>query len=399
MGLVYPARFAVFKKPFEDVITAENLIEIESIEDNLTTDSYRVISIPQKKLLEEGWGYPENITEEHKKAFKFSVGKYSGNKWGGKHLRAPDIFFTILEKGSQLIEKISEHFTGERYLNTGGADGFFILTNVYEKEGGLFEIHNKKTTSKYPHIPFRGMIESAYLVPLIKDYTKINKKIDIYGFDAYCVVLNEDISSLKKRKVYEYIKWGEEQGYNNRSVTKNQNPWYKPTRQMLHSSQILIPRSFSDGYVIHHNPNNYLSLRFYRLHLKKGAAIYLWIAFLNSTYIWLVLETLGNRNLGQGVLDFFMEDFLNLKIPIVLDDGLGLPLNKVRKRSIGSVFQELGINPNQPIRSQQPNPLPDRKALDDVVFDILGLTQAERDEIYWAVCELVRNRLEKAKSV
>jgi len=97
-GLVYPARFAVFKKPFEDVITAENLIEIESIEDNLNTDSYRVISIPQKKLLEEGWEYPENITEEHKKAFKFSVGKYSGNKWGGKYLRAPDIFFTILER-------------------------------------------------------------------------------------------------------------------------------------------------------------------------------------------------------------------------------------------------------------------------------------------------------------
>jgi len=63
------------------------------------------------------------------------------------------------------------------------------------------------------------------------------------------------------------------------------------------------------------------------------------------------------------------------------------------------IFEEVGIEPKQPIRSQQPNPLPDRKALDDVVFDILGLTQEERDEVYWAVCELVRKRLEKAKSV
>lgn len=39
------------------------------------------------------------------------------------------------------------------------------------------------------------------------------------------------------------------------------------------------------------------------------------------------------------------------------------------------------------------------KTLDDVAFDILGLSEAERDEVYWAVCELVRNRLEKAKSV
>jgi hypothetical protein len=57
--------------------------------------------------------------------------------------------------------------------------------------------------------------------------------------------------------------------------------------------------------------------------------------------------------------------------------------------------------------SQQPNPLPDRilrlrsgqEALDDVVFDALGLTEAERKEVYWAVCELVQNRLRKAKSV
>lgn len=54
---------------------------------------------------------------------------------------------------------------------------------------------------------------------------------------------------------------------------------------------------------------------------------------------------------------------------------------------------------NSPPRDQKPNPLPDRKALDDIVFDLLGLTEDERDEVYWAVCELVANRLNKAKSL
>jgi len=36
-----------------------------------------------------------------------------------------------------------------------------------------------------------------------------------------------------------------------------------------------------------------------------------------------------------------------------------------------------------------------RKALDDIIFGILGLTEDERREVYWAVCELVKNRLEK----
>jgi hypothetical protein len=69
------------------------------------------------------------------------------------------------------------------------------------------------------------------------------------------------------------------------------------------------------------------------------------------------------------------------------------------KHNYHSLSIELGINPKQPIRFQKPNPLPDRKALDDIVFDILGLTQEERNEVYWSVCELVKNRLEKARSV
>ena len=167
---------------------------------------------------------------------------------------------------------------------------------------------------------------------------------------------------------------------------------------MLHSSQILVPRSFYDRHVIHYNPNNYLSLRFYRLHLKKRS-VPLLLAFLNTTYLSLFLETLGNRSLGQGVLDFFMADFLNLRIPIILDETLLKPFKDIKKRNSKSIFEELGINPGYPLREQKPNPLPDRKALDDIAFDILGLTQDERNEVYWSVCELVKNRLEKARSV
>lgn len=74
-------------------------------------------------------------------------------------------------------------------------------------------------------------------------------------------------------------------------------------------------------------------------------------------------------------------------------------LETLGKRIAVSVFEECGIDPVQTIRVQDPNPLPDRKALDDVIFDILGLTQNERREVYWSVCELVKNRLDKAGSV
>jgi hypothetical protein len=42
---------------------------------------------------------------------------------------------------------------------------------------------------------------------------------------------------------------------------------------------------------------------------------------------------------------------------------------------------------------------PDRRALDEVVFEVLGLTAGEREAVYEAVVALVRARLEKAQSV
>lgn len=54
---------------------------------------------------------------------------------------------------------------------------------------------------------------------------------------------------------------------------------------------------------------------------------------------------------------------------------------------------------SEPIREQDPNPLPDRAELENIIFDEFGLTEEERKEVYWSVCELVKQRLEKARSV
>jgi hypothetical protein len=42
---------------------------------------------------------------------------------------------------------------------------------------------------------------------------------------------------------------------------------------------------------------------------------------------------------------------------------------------------------------------PDRRALDEVVFDVLGLTPGEREAVYEVVVNLVRAWLDKAQSV
>jgi len=45
-------------------------------------------------------------------------------------------------------------------------------------------------------------------------------------------------------------------------------------------------------------------------------------------------------------------------------------------------IMKIGINPTLPIRKQKSNPFPDRNALDDIVFDILSLTEDEQNKVY-----------------
>jgi len=49
--------------------------------------------------------------------------------------------------------------------------------------------------------------------------------------------------------------------------------------------------------------------------------------------------------------------------------------------------------------NERPKPLPDRAEIDSVIFDELDLIEEERKEVYWIVCELVKQRLEKARSL
>ena len=102
------ARFVMFKVPFEETLSAEVFNEIEQQNERADKEAYRVHTIPQQTLLEEG--YRGNEEEANQETAPRKTGKgasvlfeqqqpYTVNKWGGKYLRAPDIYWTILEKG------------------------------------------------------------------------------------------------------------------------------------------------------------------------------------------------------------------------------------------------------------------------------------------------------------
>ncbi|MBI1833354.1 MAG: Eco57I restriction-modification methylase domain-containing protein [Candidatus Andersenbacteria bacterium] len=101
-------KFVAFKKSFEEVIFTENLRAIDEADAVVKNERYRVYPMATQNLWESGMEYS---SVEQK---KLSGGRYIGDKWGGKYLRAPDIYFTILRKGGVLTSQNYESTSRER---------------------------------------------------------------------------------------------------------------------------------------------------------------------------------------------------------------------------------------------------------------------------------------------
>jgi hypothetical protein len=348
------AKFVMLKKPYEEVISTQNLIAIDNFitdtqslfGNTLKTDQFRVYAIKQRDLLGEGIEIKQNKNEIFdNKLFD----KYVGSKWGGKYLRAPDIFFRVMKKGRdkiKVLKDLANIYTGIKIAGYGS----YIFNRKKLKNLGV------KDFSKY--------------IPILKE-VKSARKIIITENDSYIVKKIRGMANkLKKERAN--ILW----------------PSMKGDRYICYKNKYLLPYT-----------GNFFGLN------SKNKEDDILLAILNSTLTIFFAEIFGRRVFGGGSTILVKSDLE--KLPILDSNALNLKekqsvkfyFNKILTREIKSIFIEIGISPDKLIYEQQPNPLPDRKALDDVVFDALGLTQEERREVYWATAELIKNRSDKARSV
>ena len=71
--------------------------------------------------------------------------------------------------------------------------------------------------------------------------------------------------------------------------------------------------------------------------------------------------------------------------------------DNLNNRNVDSIFLEIGADSAEDVSLDKVRP--DRRELDRIIMgDILGLTDAEQLEVYRAVVDLVKSRIERAKS-
>ena len=405
----HDVRFVAFKQPFEDVVFSDNLLAIEQATTTLRNQRFRVFPITIGELLREGSEIEQSQLGNYEAVRKnlAQPGKYVGDKWGGKYLRAPDIFFTILEKGKDKLVRLGDIAKVRRGFTTGANDFFYLEPLGSGSRTGLLRVCNGAG--------WEGEIEEEFLKPVIKSPREcrsiVIKQEELKHRIFMC---HKSKADLQGTKALEYIEWGEAFsipikqgskkgdiiiGYQNLQTIECRKRWWD-IGNCRYPDLVMVKGPWNRHFVIINSAKAYCDQQLYEISFTINTVVPFRGYLCNTTLTGIFFELEGRRNFGEGILWLASYEIKNIRVLRDVQEYYQ-PDQRILRRPVEDIFTECGIDPQSqvPIAEQEPNPLPDRKALDDIVFDALELTEEERKEVYRAVCQLVWERISKARSV
>lgn len=431
-------RFISFYKAYEEVLSFNILSEIfagkdEEKADNIQlfnvnlnfkrTTGFRILTIPEHNLLD------------------------LRTKWS-KFLKAPEIYFKILEKHKDIFIQLGEITTFTYGEKTGANDFFFLgkpggphkyFNSKYDEMSGNLKLYLKN--DKYLNLFEESLvsndtpiftIEKEYWMHALKasnenlgelfEYIReeSNNTIWVPNYlikspkelnniivpprelnKIYLIIPKEE--PLLKEGIKNYIKWGESMEYHARPSC-SRTPWYALNPSAY--EDIICVELIHDRYFFANNKYHLLyDHTIYGFSLERDSDIN--GAILNSTLFALFMEFEGRTTYGDGALGLMQyeyESLLTIKPDVVTQLGekdkniLRSYFNGEISPSIDSIFVEIGTtNPNE-IKMEDIKP--SRREVDKIVFEkILHLSEEEQLAVYKGVINLVKRRLEKAKGM
>ncbi len=283
---------------------------------------------------------------------------YAGDKWGGKYLRAPDSYWTLLEKGKDKLVRLGDIAEVRRGFTTG-ANAFFYLDDERIREWG---------------------IEDEFLKPVIKSPRECKSiRVDPNQLQFKLFMCHADRAALAGTAALAYIEWGESQEFHQRPSCRGRARWWDLGKRESPSLAFNYLIS-ATARTLYAQDGCYTSDNFQEVHTDSDLILPL-CASLNSSLFQLMVNMAGRSNFGGGLLKIQTYEVSEL---LCLDPTT-------------YAFEDASIFTSSSWEMLEPSD--DRRALDAIIFDALGLTQGERDGVYEAVVNLVESRLRRARSL
>jgi hypothetical protein len=428
-------------------IAVERLLKLIETSNGYEDDNLRIITVSQSRLWQEGVkagkllakagpdmddteddDQEENEIEvdpiDHQPAVETwlsSSDQYAAGKWG-RFLRAPDIYFRIMQDYGNRFVKLGEIAEIRRGI-TSGCDAFFMPRDVTEEViaevrkglpwndvGLLIPAKRTEVESGKVRIIRAGdntlhPVESEYLRPEIHSLMQVDRPIvRAANTDRVVLWVDKELKDLSGTYVAKYIRWGAKQTFPSkkskpvpvpeRSTCASRPIWYDLTNvttgvvfwPMAQKYRHIVPTN-PDGLVCNHNlfylkPSD----------LEKTEQIAL-CAVLNSTLVSLIKHFYGRYAGAEGTLKTEVVDVVLLDIPN--PSGVSLSLSRRMEEALRSISQRdvthmvedefLECHTLEHLRNLLKKPLslpkelqqPDRQELDDSVLELIGVTDPQ----------------------
>jgi methylase of polypeptide subunit release factors len=353
--------------------------------------------------------------------------KYGGGKWG-KYLRAPNLYFQIMERYAKRFVPLGEIAAIRRGI-TSGCDDFFMPRDVsaefLEKYSSLewndapLHTHCKRAEVESGKVGLVKTgsgddtvhpVEAKYLAPEVHSPMIIRRPvITAAELDRVILQVSDPMHELKGTYVQKYLRYGEKTAFaskkskavpvSQRSSCAGRDPWYDLTK--LKPGSMFWPMIQKYRHVIAANPERLIcNKRLFDIHpfeLSEDQEKALQ-AILNSTLVGLFKFYFGRYVGTEGTMDTDVIDVNLLEVPDArlvtkavvkkLQDAFTKLCQRDTQHFVEEGFLECQLFERAKKLAKNPIGLPieltmpDRRALDLAVFELLGVVDAaEREKL------------------
>lgn len=393
----------ILKKQKEESIRNKNVVKFIYFRDSLNDILKQYRGVEKLKSI-----FESAIKNSENEFFKITCVQQeilkNHKKWS-PFLKAPQIYFDILEKGKKQFEPLSNQAEVKFGIKTGNNDFFIVqdITETIEEQGIKAIVNNSqsfKTISDIKKAKLRivctelneyWLIESEVIKPMLtspKDISKYSEKTSNLPYSIFHVDIER--KDLKKTVpfAYTYILEGERNEIHTGSSLAARKNWYDiGDREIPSLSFNYMINDIGRTFFVKAYSNN----NFHNIYPKKKSHT-LWL-YLNSSISWLNQQLIMRSNLGDGAGKIEKYELEELLVPNIDLESLDVSLGETKtfKEELGTLENLKSVNP-------------ERVRLDHAVLEAIGYkTKKEREdvlmELYKATYQLIDSRLLKAQSL
>lgn len=342
-----------------DVNTCVTILEKEKNEEERDNNTVKFVRVKEKMNIDELVRFIQTTEKSYEddkvRLIPVKQSKLKEEDKWNIYLRAPEVYQKIIK--NEKIIRLGDVARVKSGIKTG-ADDFFLFNKDKAQRLG---------------------ISKKYLSPIITTDDK-KDSLEIKKTNNFIFSVHQKKENIESKKILEYINQGEKRGYSRRRSVGGRKRWYDIGKN--EKPPILLPCKNWEEFRAFKNTSKALNLKqFYGVFPNSDIDIIL--AQLNSSLSQLFMELKG-RSYGAGVLEILIYETKDLPI---LDPNELTPKEKQKiKNEFNVLVKKYGTKEQEKAQ----------KELDNIIFDILGLSKEERKEIYEAI-ETAFNMRKKRK--